>query len=465
MHMHTDAVVKADGSPIPEHFLDAMVTAACALHDVRGARANSRVGSIYIVKPKMHGAAEVQLACDLFAAVERTLDLPRNTLKMGVMDEERRTSVNLASAIAPARDRIVFVNTGFLDRTADEIHTSMLAGPILPKAELKGAWYEAYESNNVETCVRRALVGVGQIGKGMWAAPDDMRSMMEQKGAQLDAGASTAWVPSPTAATLHAIHYLRTSVASVQAGHKDRLIVGGELEGTVRHDELLGALLEPPLMGPAERAKLTNDRVQTELDENVQALLGYVVRWVGQGVGCSKVPNMAGLQLMEDRATLRISSQHLANWLHHGVVSEEQMQETLHRVAKVVDTQNANEVGYKALAPAYDGPEWHAAIELIWNGLRAPNGYTEPSLTKWRRKRKAMDAQALMVQARAEKVESFRDEPALEPAGPSLFYPSAAPWPPTNPLAEPRLANAVPSPDAHHYTSFVRSGDSMGGAV
>jgi malate synthase len=392
--MYTDAVTTADGAPIPEHFLDAMVTAACALHDLNGKgagthAANSRTGSMYVVKPKMHGPEEVELAADLFSHVEDILSMPRNTIKMGVMDEERRTSTNLHAALAPAASRLVFVNTGFLDRTADEIHTSMKAGPMLPKADLKKApWYLAYEASNVDTCIATSLIGKGQIGKGMWAEPEEMSLMMQTKGAQLEAGASTAWVPSPTAATLHAIHYLRTNVASIHASLEDTLDIA------TRQAASRDQMLRPPVMA-YKRAEWRGDKVQAELEDNAQGLLGYVVRWVGQGVGCSKVPNMAGAQLMEDRATLRISSQLIANWLHHGVVSEAQVVRTLKSVAKLVDEQNAGQPGYRSLSPAYDGPEWHAALELVFEGVDAPNGYTEPSLTKWRRARKALEAYQL----------------------------------------------------------------------
>lgn len=377
-----------------------MITAACALHDVRAphartAAANSRHGSIYIVKPKMHGPDEVQLAVDVFGAVETILGLERNTIKMGVMDEERRTSASLAASLQPAAQRLVFVNTGFLDRTADEVHTSMRAGPMHTKAGLKrAAWYGAYEESNVQTCIHHGLVGKGQIGKGMWAEPDDMRSMIQLKGSQLEAGASTAWVPSPTAATLHALHYLRTDVATVQAGLKTSFAAQHALTA----DKML-TLLHPPVMDASEIAQLSSREVQAELDDLVQGLLGYVVRWVGQGIGCSKVPSMAGVQLMEDRATLRISSQLIANWRLHGFVSEQQLMGTLKRVAVLVDEQNSHEAHYKRLAPEFDGPEWSAALELISHGVHAPNGYTEPTLTKWRRERKALDEQATSATA------------------------------------------------------------------
>lgn len=401
MHMLTDAVTTGADEPLPEHLVDAMVVAACALHDLRSpiarsAAANSRHGSIYVVRPKMHGPAEVQLATEVFDAVESALGLARHTIKMGVMDEERRTSANLAASLRPAAQRLIFVNTGFLDRTADEIHTAMRAGAVPTKARLKQAeWYRKYEENNVQTCVAHGLVGKGQIGKGMWAEPDDMRAMMQTKGSQLAAGASTAWVPSPTAATLHALHYLRTDVNAVQA----RLTASLEHQfapGLTPVDALRTAMLHPPVMAANELASLREnaDELQLELDDLAQGLLGYVVRWVGQGIGCSKVPSMAGVQLMEDRATLRISSQLIANWRLHGLVSEEQLMSTLVRIATLVDEQNANQPGYRRLAPGYDGPEWYAALELVSCGVHAPNGYTEPSLAKWRRARKALDAQS-----------------------------------------------------------------------
>jgi len=401
MHMMTDVVTKR-GAPIPEHLLDTLLTAACALHDVRGAHgsaANSRHGSIYIVKPKMHGPEEVQLAVDLFGAVERVLGLPARTLKMGVMDEERRTSANLAATLAPAAERLVFVNTGFLDRTADELHTSMRAGPMARKSAHKHApWYLAYEALNVQTSVACGLVGRGQIGKGMWAEPDDLRGMMATKGAQLEAGATTGWVPSPTAATLHALHYMRTNVPHVQAQLAATL--AAERERQPSHEPTrepqLANLLTPPVLEASEAARLraNPDEVSAELDECAQSVLGYVVRWVGRGIGCSKVPNLAGKPLMEDRATLRISSQLLGNWQLYGLVSESQVVDALRRAAPLVDAQNASEHGYTPISPTFDGPEWHAAVELIAVAVHAPNGYTEPTLTKWRRARKAIDAQA-----------------------------------------------------------------------
>jgi len=302
------------------------------------------------------------------------------------MDEERRTTLNLRQMMAATKERLFFINTGFLDRTADEIHTSMQAGPVLAKADFKAApWYNAYEESNVDCGVATGLIGRGQIGKGMWAAPDDMAKMVREKGAQLTAGASTAWVPSPTAATLHAIHYHQTSVQQVQATMKKS---AAEIEA--RRSTQAQAIMTLPLL--ADPSSLSAEKVQWELENNAQGLLGYVVRWVGQCVGCSKVPDLNNVQLMEDRATLRISSQHIANWLHHGIVTEGQVLDTLKRMAAIVDKQNLGGQGYKQLAPNFDGPEWQAALDLIFKGRETPNGYTEETLSHWRRVRKAMDA-------------------------------------------------------------------------